>query len=215
MAINSKQLVHKNESAKELQEALGRVLKSLVFHDGPPPWLAELPVSQLRCWYQIAENEGLRMHDLSLSLGVKLPAISQIVDRLVRKGLIERTSDPLDRRAVRLHLTEGTRVKHLESKAAHLARVAETSSRLNPAALETLISGLNNLADAAEAMNAESRHSRHGVRLAERIPGLAPKRVELEPTNSHRKVSPAIHSSGQTRGKSVAGVAASGKRNLV
>ena len=42
---------------------------------------AELPVSQLRCWYHIAEHEGLKMQEVSNALGIKLPALSQMVER--------------------------------------------------------------------------------------------------------------------------------------
>ena len=179
-----------SDKAKAFQEALGRVLKSLVFHGGPPPWVAELPVSQLRCWYQIAENEGLRMHDLAESMGVKLPAISQIVDRLVRRSLVERKTDPLDRRAVCLYLTDDTRVKHLESKAAHLARLAETSSKLSPDSLEALISGLNELADAAETLNAAARPGKVAGRSAERKNDGRRRRQELDRRIGRFQMSP-------------------------
>src|SRR5258706_4971828 len=93
------------DSVTEMQKALNRVLKSLVFVGGPPSALAELPVSQLRCWYHIAEHEGLKMQEVSNALGIKLPALSQMVERLVRRELIERQTDPQDRRGVRLRLS--------------------------------------------------------------------------------------------------------------
>jgi DNA-binding MarR family transcriptional regulator len=43
-------------------------------------------------------------------MGVTNAAASQAVDRLVQLGLIERTEDPVDRRAKRLSLTEKGRV---------------------------------------------------------------------------------------------------------
>ena len=39
----------------------------------------------------------------------RVPDVSRLVERMVRDGLVERTPDPMDRRAVRVRLTpEGT-----------------------------------------------------------------------------------------------------------
>src|SRR5579871_6413695 len=90
----------------ELQHALGRVLRSLVFRGDPNSPLVELPMSQLKCLYVIAEQEGQKMIDLAHRMEVKLPALSQIVDRLAKRGLVERHADPQDRRVVRMALTD-------------------------------------------------------------------------------------------------------------
>ena len=181
-----------SNKASDIQDALDRVLKSLVFHEGPPPWLAELPVSQLRCWFKIAENEGLRMHDLADSMGVKLPAVSHIVDRLVRRGLVERQTDPLDRRAGCLYFSEDTRARYLEFKSAHLARVAEASSKMSTGNLEALICGLNELADAAVAMNAAARPGMYAGRAAGRRQIGVPRPAETGRRITRHYVSPKI-----------------------
>src|SRR5438067_1818622 len=91
-----------SEIQVNVQGALFRVLKALVFRDDPGVVYGEMPLSQLRCLHVIGENEGQKMNELSQRLEVKLPALSQIVDRLVRRGLVQRHPDPLDRRVVRL-----------------------------------------------------------------------------------------------------------------
>src|SRR5947207_3124910 len=95
---------------RRMQHALFRVLKSLVFRGDPDSPLNELPVLQLRALYTISAHEGERMHQLCSLLETKLPATSQIVERLVRRGLVDRKPDPGDRRAVQLFLTESARV---------------------------------------------------------------------------------------------------------
>lgn len=52
---------------------------------------------------------GIRMSELSDNLGVNKSSVSQLVNRLEDRGLLERTSMRDDRRVVRVHLTaQGT-----------------------------------------------------------------------------------------------------------
>src|SRR5262245_20545258 len=90
----------------DLQLALFRVLRTLVFRSDPSRTeLDELPITQLRCLHVVHHEQGLRMADVSARLEMKLPAMSQIVDRLVKRGMIERRTDDVDRRVIRLYLT--------------------------------------------------------------------------------------------------------------
>jgi DNA-binding MarR family transcriptional regulator len=191
------------DSLAEMQFALRRVMKSLVFADGPPSALAELPVSQLRCWYFIAENEGLKMQDVSNALHMKLPAMSQIVERLVRRGLVDRQADPLDRRVARLHLTECARTIHLESKALHRARIAATSARIAPKIFEQIIKGLNLLAEAAEGLEkcAQAECAGHD---SQEMTELIAKRGGPVPRIKPASLSPTTVKRGQTHGKQIA-----------
>lgn len=57
--------------------------------------------------YTLSKAEGpLRLRDLSEGVLLSQPALSRMVDRLIGQELIQRSSDPLDRRAIRLSLTE-------------------------------------------------------------------------------------------------------------
>src|SRR5262245_26922130 len=96
----------KAEPLGGLQHALHRVLKSLIFRGEPVPPLNEMPIAQLRCLHVIAYEEGQKMQEVAQKLELKLPAVSQIVERLVKRGMVERRPDPNDRRVVRLALTE-------------------------------------------------------------------------------------------------------------
>ncbi len=142
----------------DLQRELYRVVVPLVFHEGPPPALADLSIAQLRCFHGIARHEGSKMHELGERLHVKLPALSHLVDRLVRRGLVERRPDKRDRRVVRLHLTPVARDIHLEGERARQATLAAALDSLEPGCIEKVIQSLSALADAAErAAAGESR----------------------------------------------------------
>jgi MarR family transcriptional regulator for hemolysin len=54
---------------------------------------------------RLAEENGLAQADLARRGRVEASTVCRMVDRLVRDGLVERRSDPADRRTVRVHLT--------------------------------------------------------------------------------------------------------------
>lgn len=51
------------------------------------------------------EPEGLRVGDLAARLGVRPPTVSQLLETLVERGLVERYADEHDRRAIRVRLS--------------------------------------------------------------------------------------------------------------
>lgn len=137
-------------AAQDLQEALGQVVRRLVFgrYDTRSP-LAELPVAQLRCLHVIRCHEGQKMQDLADVLAVKMPTLSQIVERLVRRGMVERHPDPADRRVVRLRLTDTARTALCAADAARQARLAVVSDALSPGEHAQVLAGLSLLIQAA------------------------------------------------------------------
>lgn len=52
-----------------------------------------------------APEAGLRVGDLAAWLGVKPPTVTQLVDALESRGLVERFADSDDRRAIRVRLS--------------------------------------------------------------------------------------------------------------
>jgi DNA-binding MarR family transcriptional regulator len=59
----------------------------------------DLSFSQLKTLLLLAEHAGtLSVKDVAERLGISLPTASRAVDSLVRRGLAERTEDPVDRR---------------------------------------------------------------------------------------------------------------------
>ena len=59
--------------------------------------------------FRLREQEGLSQVDLADVLELQPISLVRLLDRLVEHGLVERRSDPRDRRANRLFLTEAGR----------------------------------------------------------------------------------------------------------
>jgi len=66
----------------------------------------EVTYSQLKLLKMVSLTEGYSVSNVAHFLGVSTAAASRAVDRLVRRGLIDRAAAEADRRAVHLSLTE-------------------------------------------------------------------------------------------------------------
>lgn len=143
----------------DLGQALFRVARALIFRPLPEAPLSDLPISQMRCLRVIGCEPGQKMQDLAEKLEVKLPALSQSVDKLVRRGLVERHADPHDRRVIRLHLTQPAQAILSQAHALREARTLATLHHLDEDAFEQVMTGLRLLAAAAEQVDADERRT--------------------------------------------------------
>ncbi|MCX7834855.1 MAG: MarR family transcriptional regulator [bacterium] len=67
---------------------------------------AELTLPQFQTFSAFSFQEEWNLTDLSKYLQIKLPATSELVDRLVKADLLSRKQNPLDRRKTMISLTK-------------------------------------------------------------------------------------------------------------
>jgi DNA-binding MarR family transcriptional regulator len=78
-----------------------RLVRAEVRRDRP----TGLTVLQLRALLFLQRRPGSSSSSLAEQLGISPPGCSALVERLVRAGHVERTTDPAERRRLQLHLT--------------------------------------------------------------------------------------------------------------
>ena len=95
-------------------------------------------VPQLRGLLFVRRHPGCSLSEMAEHLGMTLPACSALAERLVRAGLLERTTDPQERRRVQLRLTSDgmERVAHADLRAR--AWLVEGLAGLAPQDLQAL-----------------------------------------------------------------------------
>ena len=137
-------------------------------------WMDVFMHRSMRGWNQFAKSTGLSMPQFSILMqlhykgacgmsaiserfDVSAAAASQLVDKLVQAGYIERTEDPSDRRAKLLKLsTNGSKL--VETGIQERYRwMDELTSRLSPAQQTKISEALTLLTEAARQM--EQRES--------------------------------------------------------
>jgi DNA-binding MarR family transcriptional regulator len=66
---------------------------------------SELTLAQARTLVYISRHQGIRQVELAELLEIQPITLARLIDQLAGVGLVERRSDPLDRRAYQLFLT--------------------------------------------------------------------------------------------------------------
>jgi DNA-binding MarR family transcriptional regulator len=99
----------------------------------------EMSVPQYRTLAFVFRNEGASLSVVCDHIGLALPTMSALVDGLVARGLVNRRTDPEDRRRMTLTLTEEGRAKLQSARAATLAYLEERLRQLPAADRVTVV----------------------------------------------------------------------------
>lgn len=94
----------------------------------------------------LCAQSGTRARELAEALGLTPAAVTDIIDRLEDRGLVRRSRDPQDRRAIRVELTPAGRRQHRETKRDVLRMWTGMVGRLAPSEYAALALGLRALA---------------------------------------------------------------------
>ena len=113
---------------------------------------AGLSMSQLSTLFRLYHAEECGVSDIGERLGITNAAASQLVDRLVGLGYLERSEDSLDRRVKRITLTEQGRGLIQGSIATRRRWMEELTNALTPAEQESISAALTTLTEAALTM---------------------------------------------------------------
>lgn len=97
------------------------------------PEAQRLSFTTLSVLHTLAHGGPCRLTALTASEQVTQSAITQIVIKLERDGLVERRPDPSDGRGVLVHITEAGTAVVDGRRAERTARLAELTGRLTPA----------------------------------------------------------------------------------
>ena len=95
------------------------------------PW--DLSPHQARALRVVCARDGVRLSELAEALRIAPRSATEVADGLQERGLVERTADPDDRRAVRLTPTETGRRVQREVDDARAADTQELFARLSAA----------------------------------------------------------------------------------
>jgi DNA-binding MarR family transcriptional regulator len=97
------------------------------------PVTGRLSFTTLSVLHTLSRRSPLRLSELTATEQVTQPAITQLVTRLERDGLVERRPDPGDRRAVLVQLTPAGAAVVAGRRASRVRRLAGLTGRLTPA----------------------------------------------------------------------------------
>ena len=131
----------------ELAEGLHRTLSKLfsILRRGDPSGSAagaDLTLAQLSILVTLLDRGPIRMTDLAAHERVRTPTTTVAIRRLEKIGLVKRSRDPSDLRAVLVDITPRGLAVHRESLTNRIAALSTLLSRLSGPDMETLTKAL-------------------------------------------------------------------------
>ncbi|MGE2692972.1 MarR family winged helix-turn-helix transcriptional regulator [Mycolicibacterium pulveris] len=138
------------ELAGELQRVLSRVFSVLRRSDTNRAEAGDLTLAQLSILLTLLDQGPLRMTDLAAHERVRTPTTTVAIRRLEKLGLVKRSRDPSDLRAVLVDITPEGRAQHHEALATRRAYLATLLDKLSPEDLEMLTKAIGPLERLAE-----------------------------------------------------------------
>jgi DNA-binding MarR family transcriptional regulator len=141
------------ELAGELQQVLSKlfsVLRRTDANRNVPEGGADLTLAQLSILLTLLDQGPIRMTELAAHERVRTPTTTVAIRRLEKLGLVKRSRDPSDLRAVLVDATPRGLVQHREALATRRAALAAMLSHLTTEERETLAKALAPLARLAE-----------------------------------------------------------------
>jgi DNA-binding MarR family transcriptional regulator len=139
------------ELAGELQRVLSRVFSVLRRSDpSRDAATGDLTLAQLSILLTLLEQGPIRMTELAAHERVRTPTTTVAIRRLEKLGLVKRSRDPSDLRAVLVDITPEGLAQHQEALANRRAFLATLLSKLGPEDIETLSRALVPLERLAE-----------------------------------------------------------------
>jgi DNA-binding MarR family transcriptional regulator len=119
------------ECAREMLEVVPMIMRAIRSqmrsHRKP-----DLSVPQFRTLNFVGRHQGASLSDVAEHIGLTRPSASKLIDGLVERGLVSRKGSLVDRRRVRLGLTNQGRVTLRAAWAASQADLASRVATLPP-----------------------------------------------------------------------------------
>ena len=126
----------------DLQRVLSKLFSVLRRGDPRTPTGGDLTLAQLSILLTLLDQGPIRMTELAARERVRTPTTTVAIRRLEKLGLVKRSRDPSDLRAVLVDITPRGRAVHGESLANRRASLAAMLSQLPASDLGTLMQAL-------------------------------------------------------------------------
>lgn len=152
----------KAELIPRFVESMQRVWNRMRSHSPPAFSDVELTITQSKAVIFLGQGPQ-RMGDIAATLGIGLSSATNVIDRLVSKGLVQRSQDPADRRLVLCSLTDAGQQHMDEWWKVNLTGTREAAEALDCDELRTVIQAMELLETALSRRGQRQRASSESV----------------------------------------------------
>src|SRR5262245_59328013 len=146
---NISAMARQDERAVQLIRRVNRFQRAGDLDDAT---VGELTVAQIRVLFRLRNRGPISSGQLASGLGVTLPTVTSVIDRLVARGFAERRDDPSDRRRVIVAVTPAGQAVVESIQQGRRARLQRAIESIDAHALARLVVGLEALGAACDAL---------------------------------------------------------------
>jgi len=142
---------------------LRRVLRASIRSDYP--W-ESLPMAQVEILQRLNDEPALRVNDLAIRHRLANNTVSTLIQQLVVAGLVTRSEDPDDRRAVRLRLTDAGHDMLTAWQHAHEQRLENAMDHLTATDRTVVLAALPALSRLVDQLETDGAYGAETVKPA-------------------------------------------------
>src|SRR5579872_3878247 len=128
----------RNVAELQALQSLRLIYASARWHDALVRRSVAISGSQLWALSEIARREGMGVNDLAERMALHQTTASNLINALVKRALIRRVRDGLDRRFVHLHITSEGRRTLTQSPGPHPGLLVDALRKIDPQHLQRL-----------------------------------------------------------------------------
>jgi MarR family transcriptional regulator for hemolysin len=134
-------VVDSDEAARELLDVVPVIMKDIrsEMRNRRSP---DLTVPQFRTLAFVDRNKGASLSTVANHMGLTLPSTSRLVDGLIARGMLTREDNPVDRRLVKLGVTNHGLTILKTSRRGTLAYLADKISSLSVEDREVIVKAM-------------------------------------------------------------------------
>ncbi len=133
----------RDEDIALIAGTLPRVMGALMSRHPLRAGALDVTMAQGRVLMVVGHGPGCTMGELASRLGIGVSAATGLVDRLVERGVLERESDPADRRVVRVRMSPAGIRAGQEWYAAQILHTAAALSALSDGDIRRVAEAVN------------------------------------------------------------------------
>jgi DNA-binding MarR family transcriptional regulator len=132
--------------------AIHQIARSVYALSSNHPGLADRTPAQIRALGFISSEHSQTVGELAEAMGVTISTASGLIDKLVNEQLVERSTNPDDRRQVLIRLAPAAAEIRIELRAIRRRQVLTAVDALDPSRRDCFLDSIQAIADALSNM---------------------------------------------------------------
>ena len=152
--------MHDDTLVDATMQAVHQIARSVYALSSNHPGLADRTPAQIRALGFLSSDHSQTVGELAEAMGVTISTASGLVDKLVNEQLLERSTNPDDRRQVLIRLAPAAAEIRTELRAIRRRQVLTAVDALDPGQRDCFLDSIQAIADALSDMDSLSVSAR-------------------------------------------------------